>query len=64
MKTKYFIYLIDEESHLLKNKAILIKVQNQDLYDGFDSQVAAENWIRDSGMRQVTFTIIQEYRNP
>lgn len=64
MKTKFHVYIIDEESYFEQKKAILVKVQNQDTYEGFDTYDDAENWIVENGDKRIDYTILTTYRQP
>lgn len=64
MTTKYFIYTpYDVPQFDVKPKGLL-KVENEDNYDGFSNLVDAEKWIKDHGVRNVEYVIIQVYKNP
>lgn len=65
MTPKHFIYrIVDEKLSNGTIYQILIKVIEQEVYEGFDSYQAAENWIIKSGKRQVDYTILPTYRHP
>jgi len=64
MNVKFNIYIVDEESHFNDKKAILVKVQNQDIYNGFDTYENAEKWIMEKGERRTDYTILPTYRHP
>lgn len=64
MITKYFIYLVDYETHFTgERKLILISNQTQETYNGFDNITEAENWILHNGIKGVSYTILPIYKH-
>ena len=64
MKLKFYVYIIEDESYADYRKVILVKVQEQGTYSGFDTYDDAENWIVENGDKRIDYTILPTYRQP
>jgi hypothetical protein len=64
MKLKFYVYIIEDESYIDQRKVILIKLQEQGTYSGFDTYADAENWIVENGEKRTEYTILPTYRRP
>lgn len=64
MRPKFHVYIVDEVSYFEQKKSILVKFQNEDTYNGFESYDKAEKWIIESGEKRMDYTILPVYRHP
>ena len=63
MNDRFYVYMMDEESYITEKKQVLIKVNDENTFEGFLSKAKAKEWIETQGNRQTDYIILKVFRH-